>query len=192
MKNKTKKVLNVTLAILLAIIIQTMGVTYAKYISSEKGYGQAEVAKWAFEIVKNGEETKNIKLVDTTKNSTLVNGKIAPGTSGQIFIGVDATGAEVDMEYDLKFTNEENKPENLVFTYQGAQYNSLSEITGIQGTIAYNDKIRTRGISVDWKWSYETGSSTDEKTENNKKDTEDANTITEYTFDVIVTATQSK
>ena len=37
MKNKTKKVLNVTLAILLAIIIQTMGVTYAKYISSEKG-----------------------------------------------------------------------------------------------------------------------------------------------------------
>lgn len=192
MKNKMNKKITLIMAILLAILVQTIGITYAKYITTEKGIGQAEVAKWAFKIVKDGEETKSIKLTDTTSSDSLVNGKIAPGTSGQIKIGVDATGSEVDMEYSMKFTNEQNKPNNLVFTYLGSEYSSLSEIGEIIGTIKYDDKIRTRGITIPWKWSFETGTSTNEKETNDNIDTQNANSITEYTFDVIVTGTQSK
>lgn len=192
MKNKTKKLTRITFAILLIVVIQVMGVTYAKYIASENATGQAEVAKWAFQIKKDGEETKNINLGSTVNKSTLVDGKIAPGTSGEFVITLDATGSEVDMDYSLEFTNEENKPQNLCFSYQGKQYKTLAAIGEIIGKIRYSDVSRTVGIPILWEWSYETGTTTSDISTNDKIDTENANTITEYTFDAVVTATQSK
>lgn len=191
MKNKTKKIIGVAWAILLIVLVQAIGITYAKYITSENATGQAEVAKWAFEIVKDGEQMKTINLADTVDNNKLVNGKIAPGTTGAISIGVDATGAEVDMEFSLEFTNEQNKPQNMTFIYMGKEYKSLSEIK-MSGTITHNEKTRINEIVVVWEWKYETGTTEEEKLANNIRDTQDANTIEEYTFDIIVTATQSK
>ena len=191
MKNKTKKIIGIACAILLIVLIQGIGITYAKYITSENATGQAEVAKWAFELVKDGEQTKTINLADTVDNDTLVNGKIAPGTSGVILIGVDATGAEVDLEYTIEFANEQNKPNNMTFIYMGKQYKTLSEIV-MKGTIAHDEEARTDEIAVIWQWGYETGSTTEEKANNNALDTQDAETITEYTFDIIATATQSE
>lgn len=191
MKNKTKKIIGVAWAILLIVLVQAIGITYAKYIISENATGEAEVAKWAFEIVKDGEQMKTINLAETIDNKNLVNGKIAPGTSGAISISVDATGAEVDMEFALEFANEQNKPKNMTFMYMGQQYNSLSEIK-ITGTVAHNEKTRIYPLIVLWDWRYETGLTEEEKLANNIRDTQDANTIEEYTFDMIVTAAQSK
>lgn len=190
MKNKTKKIIGVAWVILLIVLVQAIWITYAKYITSENAIGKAEVAKWDFEIVKNGEQIKTINLADTVNNKTLVNGKIAPGTSGVIVIGVDATGAEVNMEFTVEFVNEKNKPQNMTFIYMGQQYKSLSEIT-MKGTIAHTEKTRINEVAVVWNWEYETGTTEEEKLANNVKDTQDANTIEEYTFDIIVTATQS-
>lgn len=192
MKNKTRKVIRITFAILLVVLIQAIGVTYAKYIASENASGQAEIAKWAFEIVKDGEETKNIKLVDTTNNDTLVNGKIAPGTAGEIIIQLDGTGSEVDLDYTLEFLNEQNKPTNLRFLYEDKIYTTLADIPELQGKIEYDDENKIKEIKISWEWQYETGIFVDDKAANNKIDTQDANTITEYTFDVQVTATQSE
>lgn len=192
MKNKTK-IISLVMIILLAILMQTIGITYAKYLTTEKRTGGAEVAKWSFKISENGEEKQKIKLADTiTGNSGLVDGKIAPGASGTIKLGIDATGSEVNTEYSVKFNNEQNKPDNLVFTYLGTEYNSLSEITNITGSIDYDDDTRTRGIIIQWKWKFETGGTDIEKEANNKIDTENANKITEYTFDVVVTGTQAE
>ena len=191
MKNKTKKIIGVVWAILLIVLVQTIGITYAKYITSENATGQAEIAKWDFEIVKEGEQMKTINLADTVDNNKLVNGKIAPGTTGAIALSIDATGAEVDMEFALEFTNEQNKPKNLTFMYNGKQYNSLSEIK-MTGTISHSEKTRIYPLIVLWDWKYETGATEEEKLANNIRDTQDANTIGEYTFDIIVTATQSK
>lgn len=190
MKNKTKKFLTIIVALLLIILIQAIGVTYAKYITSDNVTGEAEVAKWAFQIKKEGEESKTIKLVNTTDKQTLINGKIAPGSSGAILITLDGTGSEVDMEYNLKFYNEQNKPTNLYFTYMGNNYSSLSEIENITGTIKHSNSTKQREIAVLWKWGYETGSSTEEKTKNDTIDTQDASKIEKYTFDAVVTATQ--
>lgn len=192
MKKKTRKIITLTFAILLIVLVQVIGVTYAKYIASENATGQAEIAQWAFQIKKDGETTKNIDLGSTVNSNTLVDGKIAPGTSGQFIITLDATGSEVNTTYSLKFANEKNKPKNLYFTYKGEKFKSLGEIGEIVGTIRYNDVVRTHGIPISWVWSYETGTSTTDIATNDKIDTENANAITEYTFDAVVTATQSK
>lgn len=192
MKNRNRKIKILILAVLLIILIQCIGITYAKYIASEKAVGQAEVAKWAFQIKKDGETTKTINLGSTINNKILVNGKIAPGTSGEFVITLDATGAEVDMNYSIQFTNEQNKPKNLVFSYQGKKYTKLSELNEIVGRIGYSEVARTRGIPITWEWSYETGTTQSEIATNDKIDTENSKSITEYTFDILVTATQGR
>lgn len=192
MKNKIKKISKLLCVALLIVVLQTMGYTYAKYVSSEKATGQAEIAQWAFQIKKDGETTKNIDLGSTVNRDTLVNGKIAPGTSGVISIVLDASGSEVDLDYTVKFNNEQNKPDNLYFTCAGNQYSNLSDIDTIQGTMEYDAVQKTREIVVLWNWGYETGATKDVKAANDIIDTKNASEITKYTFDVVVTATQSK
>jgi len=192
MRRKTKKTLKMLTVVLLIVLLKSMGYTYAKYISQEKGTGQAEVAKWAFEISKEGQQTKNVKLINTTAKDTMINGKIAPGTSGIMKITLNGSDSEVDIDYTLKFANEQNKPNNITFTYEGQQYKSLSEIMTIKGTIKHDSDIKTKDIALYWEWSYETGATSNEIAENDLLDTQDANAITEYTFDIIATGTQSK
>ena len=192
MKNKTKKTIKILSALLLVVIVNSIGFTYAKYTSAEKGNGQAEIAKWSFEIQKEGEQTKNIQLISSVNEDTMRNGKIGPGSRGVIYLTLDASKSDVDIEYLVDFTNEQNKPNNLTFTYEGKQYNALSEIREIHGYILYDDSVKTKDIEIAWNWNYETGTSEDEIATNDELDTQDANTITEYTFDVIARGIQCK
>lgn len=192
MKHKTRKIIGITCAILLIVLVQAVGITYAKYLTLEKGTGSAEVAKWSFKIEKDGAQTKTVKLVDPVNRDYLTNGKIAPGTDGTIVITLDGSGSESDIDYSLKFANELNKPTNLTFTYNGVSYNSLSEITNITGTIKYDAETPKKNIIISWRWNYETGNTADEIATNDAIDTQDANNITEYTFDIIATGTQSR
>lgn len=81
------------------------GYTYARYATKEQGKGNAQIAKWAFEIEKGQEEMKTVKLVNTAQKDTLVNGKIAPGTSGSFSITLSAKNSEVGVKYTLSFLN---------------------------------------------------------------------------------------
>lgn len=104
---------------------------------------------------------------------------------------IDGSGSEVDMDYQVKFTNEQNKPNNIVFSYGSKFYNSIPEIDNIAGNIAH-DEPQTRRILINWEWKYLTGNSGEEIAANDILDTQDANSIDKYTFDIVVTATQSK
>lgn len=190
MKNKIRKIIGITCAILLIVLVQAIGITYAKYLTEEKGTGSAEVAKWSFKIEKSGTQTKTVKLIDPVNKAYLTSGKIAPGTDGTIVITLDGTGTEVDIEYSLKFANEQNKPTNLKFTYNGVKYNSLSEIKNLKGIIKYNEQTLKKDIIITWIWEYETGNTADEIATNDAIDTKDANNNTQYTFDIIATGTQ--
>lgn len=191
MNNKTKKLTMLLCALLLLLSIGTGGYTYAKYRTAVKGGGQADVAKWSFSVGSDSEEIKNIKLTNTVDKDTLVNGKIAPGTSGQFFINLDATGSEVGVDYNVKFSNEKNKPTNIKFSYSGQKYNSLSEITDISGKIGLDSNVKNRRIQILWEWDYETGTG-DEITSNDEIDTQEGIANLDYSFDVIVTGTQSR
>lgn len=188
---KKKKVLTI-LAILAVILLAFIGgQAYAKYVSEVRGKGTAEVATWDFKVNGQSEHVEAINLASTYDNETLVNNKIAPGTSGSFNIVVDATGSEVGINYNIAFTEEENKPQNLKFEYNGKEYNSIKDLEDdLSGTINANDEEKTKTLTINWKWDYETGANENEILANDKIDTQNAQNIVNYGFDVVVSGTQ--
>lgn len=189
--NKKKTALLV-ICVLLAIILSFIGgKVFSKYLSEVKGTGTAEIANWVFKV--NGKEdvVQNVNLLSTYNNETLINNKVAPGTSGSFDIIVDATGSEVGVEYVIQFLNESDKPQNLVFTYDNKQYTTIQELEeDLIGTINANDENKTRTITIGWEWQYQTGESENEINQNDLIDTNDAKKLENYTFDIYVVGTQ--
>ena len=179
-------------AILVAIILSFIGgQTYSKYVTEVRGDGTAQIATWDFKVNGQKEEVQTISLGSTYDSSTLVNGKIAPGTEGNFQIKVDATGSDVGIDYKIKFSDETNKPANLKFYYQEVEYNSVLELgENLSGTINADDENKSKTFDIKWKWNYETGSNPTEVASNDKIDTQNAQEITNYEFDVIVSGTQ--
>ena len=189
--SKRKKVIIVSSILIIMLLAFIGGQAYAKYISQVRGNGIAEIATWSFKVNGQKEQVQEIKLVSTYNSETLVNNKIAPGTSGSFNIIVDATGSEVGIKYNIKFAEESNKPQNLKFVYGGKEYDSIKQLGDeLSGTIAANEEDKTRTINVQWKWNYETGSSAEQINANDIIDTNDAISIANYTFQEIVTGTQ--
>ncbi len=60
----------------------------------------------------------------------------------------------------------------------------------LSGTINANDEDKTRTLTIGWKWNYETGTTNEEIASNDKIDTQNAQNIANYTFNVIVSGTQ--
>ena len=191
-KEKNKKIIKILCAVLLLMTLGMTGYTYAKYFTQEKGNGSADIATWSFRIEKDeNEDVKTIRLADTSNKETLLNGKIAPGTSGQFYLKINAVGSEVAVDYKVTFGNEKNKPDNIIFKYDGKTYSSLSEIDAIQGTMGLTD-YKGQLIKVEWEWPYETGSAVNGIASGDKIDTQNGQDNLDYTFDVIATGTQSK
>ncbi len=191
-KEKNKKIIKILCAVLLLMSLGMTGYTYAKYVTQEKGNGSADIATWSFRIEKDeNEDVKTIRLADTSNKETLLNGKIAPGTSGQFYLKINAVGSEVAVDYKVTFGNEKNKPDNIIFKYDGKTYSSLSEIDAIQGTMGLTD-YKSQLIKVEWEWPYETGSAVNGIASGDKVDTQNGQDNLDYTFDVIATGTQSK
>ena len=189
--SKKKKVIIVSSILIIMLLAFIGGQAYAKYISQVRGNGIAEIATWSFKVNGQKEQVQEIKLVSTYNSETLVNNKIAPGTSGSFNIIIDARGSEVGIKYNIKFAEESNKPQNLKFVYGGKEYDSIKQLGDeLSGTIAANEEDKTRTINVQWKWNYETGSSAEQINANDIIDTNDAISIANYTFQVIVTGTQ--
>lgn len=188
---KKKKIIAI-LAILAIILLAFVGgQAYAKYITEVKGEGMAEVATWSFKVNGQKEQVQSIDLASTCDNATLVNHKIAPGTSGSFNIMVDGTGSDVGIQYNISFSNESSKPTNLKFEYENVEYNSIQELqNNLTGVINANDEDKTRTLNVKWKWAYETGNNETEIASNDLVDTQDAQNIQNYTFNVSVTGTQ--
>ncbi len=190
--NKNKKIVLITIVAIIAIIMSFIGgQVYAKYMSKITGSGTADIASWSFKVNEKDEKMQTISLKSTINNNTLVNNKIAPGTEGNFQIKIDATGAEVGIDYKIIFENEKNKPTNLIFEYENKKYNSIVELQkDLIGTINADEKEKIKTLNINWKWPYETGKNQNEINQNDVIDTNEAKNIGNYTFDVIITGTQ--
>lgn len=188
---KKRKII-IAIGILLVILLSFVGgQVYSKYVARLKGEGIAQVATWRFKVNGQQEQIQTINLQSVYNNGTLINNKIAPGTKGQFDIIVDGTGSDVGIYYSINFTNEQNKPQNLKFTYNNIQYNSITELTQVlSGVINSNEEQKLKNFTINWEWKYETGSTKEEIATNDKIDTQDGKTISNYTFDVIVSGNQ--
>ena len=189
--NKKKKILLVAIILLMMLLSFIGGKTFSKYVSQIQGAGTAEIANWIFKV--NGKEdiVQSVNLVSTYNNETLINNKIAPGTSGNFNIVVDATGSEVGVDYTINFLNESEKPQNLVFIHNEQKYTNLQELgEDLSGTIDANDENKTRTITIYWEWQYEVGENQNEIHQNDMIDTKNAKEIENYHFDINVIGTQ--
>ena len=187
MKKSRKIILAV---IVLAIILMSFvgGQVYAKYMSKVEGSGTAEVANWNFKVNEKDEQLQAISLNSTINNKTVSNNKIAPGTQGSFQIKLDATGAEVGIDYIVRFENESNKPTNLKFTYDNTTVSSLKDLESLlKGRILLSDS-RTKTLKIEWSWDYQTGTTEEEKANNDKIDTAEAGK--DFSFDILITGTQ--
>lgn len=188
---KNKKILFVIL-ILLAIILSFIGgKTFSKYMSQVQGSGTAEIANWVFKVNGTEDLVQSVDLLSTYNNETLIDNKVAPGTSGSFNIIIDATGSEVGVDYKVKFLNETEKPQNLVFIYNDNEYATIQELQeDLSGTINANEDNKTRTITINWEWQYETGENENEINQNDIIDTQNAKDFENYTFDINVIGTQ--
>ena len=189
MKEKLKK--GTALAVVL-LGVSTLGIiggsTYSKYYTEINGEGSAKIAEWSFKANKSSTKIENITLNNIYDQDKLKQQTIAPGTNGSFDIVLDATGADVGIDYSVKFDNLVNKPTNLKFTYNGTTKNSLEELESLlTGRILVSDS-RTKTLTIEWNWDYQTGTTPEEIKNNDKIDTNDAGK--DFTFDIIITGTQ--
>lgn len=189
--NKKKKIL-IVLAIIAIIVLAFLGgQAYAKYFTKVKGTGLAEIATWSFKVNGEKEQVQTINLASTIDNETLVDNKIAPGTKGNFNIVIDATDSDVGINYNISFSDEANKPTNLKFIYNEQEYQSIEELEdNLSGIINANDEEKTRTLNIGWEWKYETGSDANTIAQNDIIDTENGTSLTNYTFNVVVSGTQ--
>ena len=188
--SKKKKITIVAVILLALILLFIGGNTFSKYVTEVNGKGVANVAKWSFKVNDNEAQIQTINLASSVDNNTLVDNKIGPGTSGNFQIKIDATGAEVGIDYKVHFINETNKPQNLFFTYDDKKYENIAEIEkDLVGTIEANAEEKTKTINIHWEWPYETGKDS-QIVANDKIDTQNGKSIAEYTFDVVVEGVQ--
>lgn len=192
-KSKKRVTLLIILILLITFIVLISGGSYSKYLTQVNGKGVIEVAKWAFLV--NGETASvtNINLAKTYKKETLLANTIAPGTCGSFDIEIDTTGSEVGIDYKVEFENEENKPQNLLFTYDGHTVNTVKELEQfLIGKIEANSNEKIKKMTINWNWPYETGNLENEKSLYDKEDTNDGKILQQYRFDIVVTGMQVK
>ncbi|MBE5805996.1 MAG: hypothetical protein E7313_04715 [Clostridiales bacterium] len=182
---------NILIILLILIILTSTGVglySWAKYRTTIEGTATGEIAKWNFNVTDGNSQTEAIDftLTRTDNNDSVVDGKLAPGTCGELEIEIDATGTETALTYviegemsnlptNLKLYSNEERTEELIvvnnkFSY--GKYMSLQE-------------IGKKEEKIYWEWPFETGTTTEEKTANNKIDTED----NEKTMNMNITVT---
>lgn len=168
----------VIILILTLSIVMLVGFAYAKYITRFNGTTTAYIAKWSFDYrILNNTQTKEISdfsITRTDNNSDVDSSKIAPGTSGQFIVEIDATGTETLLTYETKMTFT-NKPKNLKFYSDSNKTQELvvenETYLAFNGFMSLEDN-KKRDIPIYWDWTLETGSSQKEIYENDLIDSE--------------------
>lgn len=187
-----KKTIIALICISLIILSFFGGRSFSKYVSKYTGNGVGEIATWSFKV--NGDNTEQIQtinLASTSDNGTLVDYKIAPGTSGSFNIEIDGTGSDVGIDYSVEFEGETETPNNFKYVYNGQKYNHLYEIqNSLNGRIYTDDNNKVRTITIGWIWEYETGDSSEEITSNDQIDTQNSKDISSFSVDIKVIGTQ--
>ena len=152
---KKKSLMLIALLIMVGLTSGYVASTYAKYTGEVTGSGSVKVAKWAFES-DNESVNFDINLDETYDPSTLVEERIAPGTSGSFDIELSNANSEVGVDFTIAFTNTENVPSNLVFK-QGSTVIDPTNGT-VTGHIAAGETLT---VPLTWEWAYYTSAADD-------------------------------
>lgn len=130
-----------------------------------------------FKIKNNYLESQKIKLYETVDEKTLINEKIAPGVKGSFCINLFSYR---DSNYKIKFKSLNKKPHNLIF-YLKDNKDKYRDLEELEKNLSSNIlKEECRKIEIFWEWEY------DVNVENDLIDTNDAQNIEEYNFEIYI------
>jgi len=142
---------------------------WAKYQTTINGTATGETAKWSFKVSDGDTSTQEIELPMTRKdnNTSVATGKIAPGTYGEIEIGIDATGTETALTYVIE-GKIGNLPTNIKFYSDAERTLDLTVLNNkfSKGGYMKLNEIGVRAEKIYWEWPFETETKpiiTDEK-----------------------------
>lgn len=198
MKKKYFRHLGVVALALTLVSMTLTGGTLARYVTEVTGTAKAEVAAWSFKANSNedGKQFTQIDLGSTANRTaydgkTVVDGVIAPGTSGSFDILLDGTGSEVGIDYIVtlaeKTADNPKLPADLIIKVTNGNeaekaYSLGDEITG---TIDYvsGEKAMQRKIKVSWSWDF----GTDDTNASNDNTYQNAT----FNLDIIATGKQT-
>ena len=190
MKNKNKKIIVTLVVALVLLVCFFAGCVFAKYISNVTGTTVGDIANWSFKVNESTTAiSDSISLVNTVNGETLVNGKMAPGTSGSFSFEVDATGSEVDVGYYVTFLNENATSGNIQFDYKGTKYADLQALSNVVSGILNSANNQKEIVTIGWEWLYESENA-DNIAESDAQDTLIGESILSYAFDIAVTGYQ--
>ena len=116
-------------------------------------------------VFKDKKSYEKVNLLQTINLNTLVNEKVAPGTSGSFYVDLIS---DSDLQYELEIVNKNEKPKNFEF-----------EIEEKEGRI---EKNKIKKVRINWKWLYEINE------EEDIQDTKDGETLEKFNFEIQATA----
>ncbi|MBE5806398.1 MAG: hypothetical protein E7313_06840 [Clostridiales bacterium] len=132
---------------------------WAKYQTTINGTATGETAKWSFKVSDGDTSTQEIELpmTRTDNNSSVADGKIAPGTYGKIEIGIDATGTETALTYVIEGMME-NRPTNMKFYLDEERTLDLTVLNDkfSKGGYMKLNEVGVREETIYWEWPFET------------------------------------
>lgn len=138
----------------------------AKYVTEKTGTVKGEVAAWSFKVTSDSKDIGAINLRDTVtgpenyKLENIDSNVIAPGTSGEFEIELDATNSEVGVDYTFNIDNQNSSeplPTNLKFSLEKDKSSIQNYKLGQEqkGTIAVNATTKIITYKVKWEWPFE-------------------------------------
>lgn len=169
--NKLAKFMALVLLVTLLAVILVSG-TYAKYTTAVSAKDTATVARW--NITLNGEDiskwtqkTLKLGLFDTindtdftSEESDVTAGKIAPGTTGQFEIAKLINNSDVNAQYKITYSIDNNNNIPLEFSKDknaaDSEWKSLSDFS--MNNFEALSKDSTEGVStgtIYWRWKFE-------------------------------------
>lgn len=129
--------------------------TFANYRNSISGSPNANVAVWSFKLDGNtASQISDVKMVGDTNVGGTNTQNLLPSSTGVLVFSFDTRGCETAVQYNLKFSNMQNRPANLHF-YSSKECFLADEISfgvGISGTIPLKDVEKVTTLEMYWKW----------------------------------------
>ena len=169
--NKLAKFMALVLIVTLLAVILVSG-TYAKYTTAVSAKDTATVARWNItlngeDISKGTQKTLKLGLFDTindtdftSEESDVTAGKIAPGTTGKFEIAKLINNSDVNAQYKITYSIDNNNNIPLEFSKDqnaaDSEWKNLSEFS--MNDFVALAKDSTQGVStgtIYWRWKFE-------------------------------------
>lgn len=150
--------LKIMLALIALIMcISTVQQTYAKYVTSASTNTQIAVARWRILVndvdIHTGASTEQLITPVIDSNEYVVDGKVAPQSTGYFDIKIDSTNTDTSFNYQISMSD--SSISELVVSGYTINNGTLINLDGsnlISNNVLHTDSVKVNNIRVYFKW----------------------------------------